>query len=578
MINGFISSCFTMRGSVQRGVFRAMYIEHFGSSTGIIKAYNAISNNEVEGVSITPKMILGISPRVAEPERAIERPNSMSEYEKRMIEIAEQKAVSKAKLLEDQLEMAKFKMLKEEQERQARLELAKIEQAKADEIAREQLELAKAKQLKEEQAMREQLELAKAKQLKEEQAMKEQLELAKAKQLKEEEAMREQLELAKAKQLKEEEAMKEQLELTKAKQLKEEQAMREQLELAKAKMLKEESDRHASLEFEKAKFEKEHEFEKAKHYEMIEFKKAEAEKYRSFVREENNVNRMMYSNQRYNRYLDFKVFGNPGNQFIEHDSLVDVTTFHAYSSVGTMKNPDLGIIRSIKDKVIDILETKELVDDGLVVINKEEIGIRLVKVSDELKESLGECVTYLGELSPESPVLNSLDRLKDVITEIPAIAKRDVSRQLESTYDISKNSLKGTKNMKQASKYLHPYNRIRSRGLTTIINCYSCGLEIDLNSAETHRSHDISRKDGGDCSEDNVYLCCATCNMAMGDSVTVHEYKASLFDQAYRSVSIQTESKDEYTADSDTKIENPLFKHIESDEIDPSPKPLPHLA
>ncbi len=61
------------------------------------------------------------------------------------------------------------------------------------------------------------------------------------------------------------------------------------------------------------------------------------------------------------------------------------------------------------------------------------------------------------------------------------------------------------------------------------IKCYCCRSNIELASAACHCSHDIPQCDGGDWSQENVFLCCATCNQDMADALSVEDYMTELY-------------------------------------------------
>ena len=125
-----------------------------------------------------------------------------------------------------------------------------------------------------------------------------------------------------------------------------------------------------------------------------------------------------------------------------------------------------------------------------------------------------------------------MDKIIDKVNEIPFIATRDNDRYLQSTYkeNINKQNKLKHKSSKHKSVYAKPVNKIKQMddGSWTL-KCYCCDNNLNLNDDGTHRCHNIPQSSGCDWSIDNIYLCCATCNLNMSNTSTVDEYKVGLF-------------------------------------------------
>jgi 5-methylcytosine-specific restriction endonuclease McrA len=142
----------------------------------------------------------------------------------------------------------------------------------------------------------------------------------------------------------------------------------------------------------------------------------------------------------------------------------------------------------------------------------------------------------------KSIVAESMRPLLDLAKTIPEIAIRDEHRYLETTY-MSKKQRQDPekyKTLKPKINYVKALNELNHDTTGIHIKCFCCRDVIDMNNAGCHRSHDIPRSDGGDASRDNIYLCCATCNQAMGDCMSVIDYKTELYVKALDAMPLQS--------------------------------------
>jgi hypothetical protein len=81
------------------------------------------------------------------------------------------------------------------------------------------------------------------------------------------------------------------------------------------------------------------------------------------------------------------------------------------------------------------------------------------------------------------------------------------------------------KTMMKKERYITEENELITHDDVDYINCYVC-KELTL-LAKAHRSHIVARHNGGTCNEDNVKLCCRTCNLSMG-TMNLNSYKKTI--------------------------------------------------
>jgi hypothetical protein len=246
------------------------------------------------------------------------------------------------------------------------------------------------------------------------------------------------------------------------------------------------------------------------------------EKDRAFIRVENNKNRKMYIDTRFNKFLDMQVYGTPSTQYITHDSLVDVLGFNVYNALG-------GIDQPTHTKICDGLATSAT---DVAILNKTIVeSVKAVNVAD-VDAVIHSIIDTMGD--KKAIVAETLRPLLDLAKTIPEIAIRDEHRYLDTTY-MSKKQRQDPekyKTLKPKISYVKAMNELTHDTTGIHIKCFCCRDVIDMTNAGCHRSHDIPRSDGGDASRDNIYLCCATCNQAMGDCMSVIDYKTELYVKA----------------------------------------------
>ena len=239
----------------------------------------------------------------------------------------------------------------------------------------------------------------------------------------------------------------------------------------------------------------------------------EKEKDRAFMREENNKNRRMHMTLHHNKYLDFAVYGNPSQQYIERDSMINVLGFNTYHALCEHK-PEL-----LENIMIEAIKVSKSIP---VYENASSKTIDMIEMSDAMK-----VIEEISKQADAPAVLNLIDNIE----KIQQVAVADDCRTIPSRYSSKKSTQDKTKHAssKDKLKYLKAVNKLREQDGKLFIQCACCHLEIDLQSSGCHRAHDIPKADGGDWSADNVYLTCATCNSTMSDHMSVLDFKVDLY-------------------------------------------------
>jgi len=217
-----------------------------------------------------------------------------------------------------------------------------------------------------------------------------------------------------------------------------------------------------------------------------------------FYREENNKNRQMYLLTKFNKYVDPKIYGTPSKQYITAESLRDIMSYDHFDKNSSMDNSH------ILDIVEESSEVIPIVRNGLT---KEVQAIDIQK---------------LPECAPES--------LRNRMVDVPVIATRDEHRNISNDYELKKEAQQPLihKTPKQKTKYVKAQNNIRNANGKIVIDCYCCANEIELESSGCHRAHDISQAEGGDWSNENVFLTCSSCNHDM-EQLRVVDYKTQIY-------------------------------------------------
>lgn len=243
----------------------------------------------------------------------------------------------------------------------------------------------------------------------------------------------------------------------------------------------------------------------------------EKEKDRRLIREENNKNRKMFVATKFNKYIDFQVYGSPAVQYITQESLTDVLNFKMFDATNAIdQERTIAIQDLVKQKASDIH-----------VVEQQTTKVACAVKVDEVRAM----IELLARQSNESVVKAGLISLIDQVDAIPVVAKQDEYRFVVPEYTRKKSLQKPdvARSAKSKIEYVRPQNNISMDGDAIAIECYCCSNKIDLKSAGCHRAHDIPKADGGDWSKDNIYLTCSTCNQDMGDQLSVIEYKTQLY-------------------------------------------------
>jgi 5-methylcytosine-specific restriction endonuclease McrA len=233
---------------------------------------------------------------------------------------------------------------------------------------------------------------------------------------------------------------------------------------------------------------------------------------RAFMEKENNKNRVMYVSTHFNRFTDFELYGTPSCQYISDKSMRDVLAFSGYRDGVDITNET---IKTIERNIAELAEPIKVVE------------------KDRTKEIKAVSVDHMDKIMAIATTANICpDRLTQKIETARQMAMSDYRYQLNEV-DLKLKLQDNSKHRTAKDKrlYVKARNNITFNDGRIIVKCFCCQQEMDLNSSSCHRSHDIAQSKGGDWSDDNIYLCCASCNHDMGDDLTVIEYTARLFNR-----------------------------------------------
>ncbi len=289
-----------------------------------------------------------------------------------------------------------------------------------------------------------------------------------------------------------------------------EREMAEQTRLKELKIAKREREMAEQTRLKELEMELAVELQQSNHQHAKELKKMEM----AFIEKENNKNRKMYlSSGRFNKYLDLQVYGSPAKQYITNDSLVDVLGFSVYNALGDISKDRLC---AITDEVDSASEEIPIVEEGAT---KEVRAVPITKLPE-----------VVHQLSDER-TKDTLHEFASRVETISSIATRDEHRYIATEYERKRGAQEPKlSKAKNKIEYIRSINNLHmNQSGEWVVECYCCRQTMNLKSGGCHRSHDIPQSEGGDWSKDNIYLCCATCNQTMGNSLTVHEYKATLY-------------------------------------------------
>jgi len=476
-----------------------------GSTAGKLKLYAYIQ--AIPGVSKVRSEFHGVELVTMPAAAPIPTPptTGLSEFEKRMLELAEEK-MRRKELFKKQEQERLAKEKAEEQERLAK-EKAEEQERLAKEKAEEQERLAKEKAEEQERLAKEKAEeqerLAKEKAEEQERLAKEKAE--------------EQERLAKEKAEEQERLAKEKAE--------------EQERLAKEKAEEQEREERWRKEDQEqaARFHRdEQELPKI----LTQMKMAHQERLQrneqAYLTRENNKNRLITVMTHHNEFRDLLMYGTPSTVIAESESAKKLVSYSMYDHVNIHKQ---SIVDLVKDAIGLACTKQPVIKDGkettINSISSDDVPKIIEGVEDKLTED---------ELKIVKPALSKLaSHLSDAKMAVKSDYRHIPS---EKSINIEKQDPIKNKTPMPKIKYVRTCNKLRTESaadgsVRTVISCYCCDQELDLHSSACHRAHDTPQSKGGDWSFQNIYLTCATCNQDMGDEIHVIEYKTQIYAKIY---------------------------------------------
>lgn len=271
----------------------------------------------------------------------------------------------------------------------------------------------------------------------------------------------------------------------------------------------------------------------------------EKEKDRAFIREENNKNRQMYVETRFNRFVDPRIYGTPAKQYIEQESFNQMVGFQSFLDTPAFDVDIHNVINGeVKSAAVDVPVFKKGTTELMSVIDVADVP----QIFERIEERTGSKINM---------------NLKSKIEDIPRMAVSDV-RHIKNEYTRKQEhqamvSIKGNTAMKPRDAYMREINRPYYKGTKRMVVCACCRKHIEMETAACHRAHDIPKSDGGSYSKENIYLTCADCNLAMGDVMSVVDYQSVLYGNIIDSYLEEQSNADTYT-DSEAELDAEMIK------------------
>ena len=248
------------------------------------------------------------------------------------------------------------------------------------------------------------------------------------------------------------------------------------------------------------------------------FCEKENNKNRNLVRETTSIQLQYHDN--YFKAINLSVFGTPSNQYIGYDDIARNLIITKHSALNKLSSNDILNIKANLDSVVQEVH---------YVLNNKESVKPMVKLEDcnKLVNDLIESEVDATKLKM-SYVLSDLSKY---FTTIPTTVKSDTDRMVESFSDfLIKTKIEPTSfsTIKKKDYYRTPLNEAYVDNDKFFINCHVCDKNVELESSDTERLHDIPKSKNGNLSRENIKLGCANCNHAMSNKYSVGGFKLKM--------------------------------------------------
>ncbi len=306
------------------------------------------------------------------------------------------------------------------------------------------------------------------------------------------------------------------------------------VEAEKARALEQQKMEQAAVEAEKARALKREKMAQIERMEYVKMNHITAENDKRIAHQsiENNMNRRLFQEIAC-PHFDLRSYGTPSVQYGSTESvqrviLNNIATHDVFDGLKT--NDQLTQTKAIR-QIEDVIREKVSACSEMIVIandrSKSEINaIDFEQMNDLAMEIIEEC-RKLKVISSSSPWLETFNHK---LTTTKSIAKTD---SFQKTFPTHKEYLIQTipsrKTKLDKSKYIKPRNMasIDTNG-RTMISCYTCNQRMYLDDKSVQCCHNIPDSNLGSWHPDNIYLCCANCNMSMGSDHTVEEHSVNM--------------------------------------------------
>jgi 5-methylcytosine-specific restriction endonuclease McrA len=258
-----------------------------------------------------------------------------------------------------------------------------------------------------------------------------------------------------------------------------------------------------------------------KDMDIINIKIEDNEKHRKWMEHENNKNRLMTSMNRYNQYLDPRIYGTSSQQYIDIDSLISNLQFRTFVAT-----------REIKSNVVsDVIKSKhDLIENIEILENNSTKKIDAIR-TENIPEIIKDIIDNHSKKDKITHVMNPLSsKLTDFKYETCIGNKRVLSTLFEEQLQTNSKCLKKSMPEKVLLAEKSKFCNLTKKDEKFHVNCFCCNTLIPLLNAMCQRGHNLPKSKGGANIDFNLELICSNCNISMGDMKTIYEYLADTYD------------------------------------------------
>ncbi len=243
----------------------------------------------------------------------------------------------------------------------------------------------------------------------------------------------------------------------------------------------------------------------------------------AFMSIENNKNRMMFdrTNEHYHDILDLQAWGTSSVQYITAESIAknigaNIGIHDCYLGMNT-KETRKESLKQIMN--VAVQTTKKFMSP---VPLETKLGVSTATNCIDINTVPNIVSDIVQTCKDDGLLIDSDEHWKDVLVEkcknIKLISK---SNSFNKTYPTHFETIKqltkcSLQNLRDKKKYCKTRNQRRIKQNKDYINCYTCHREIEMDTKDTQRCHNVPDSKNGSAHEHNIYLACSSCNQVMG--------------------------------------------------------------